>query len=734
MNGLLLTTQSESKDIKFNIKKLLNTKDELDQMETDFFQKTLEDILKESPDEKNKTFLISKLLDISKDSLKEKKITSSFSNEEMIKDQTLKVTLQELTTLVSILKNDTDKNIDLSTTNDGLKTIISNSNALKEFKNAKNIDDLLKIAQKHGIEIKNFEFFSTEKALDSSAKEIIKKIKSEDIFNLINKQTDPITQKQNQNSDPLHSIFKREKEQKSPKKILQNILNSNSMNDSKKIETTDNKQFQNDTIEKTQRQTKEKQPYVKNDEIITSIQKDRKTKHPKQSLKTDQIQSTNTFNSLKSLKSNHKERYSDINHKSINSQTENELKQSRQNLQSTTINRDHTKKIEATVQKDHTINPNHDIRITSVKDKPKNLNKHINSQNEYIINHNHIKRIPTTMQKKLNDSQNERISSINHHLSANSIKDEPTLPKNNIKTAQINSNNSENIEFTNKIFPTISENQQTQKKALNRHFEQIERLFSKEEKTLSDNLRPKTLLQNQSESQSTILKEKEETAITSSKREKQAFSSIFIDTKINKQSGSGFLESKTIQNYISKQTVQNAISLDKIDIKEKSESEFQKSENSEPVVSEKHEISTQQKQHPPHIQKNEHHQLKKTFNTFAQDFREKVENYKPPLMKIKMQLNPGNLGEVDVTLINRGNNLQVNINSNPNTIAIFAQNQTEFKNSLINMGFTSLQMNFGENKDNQRGQNHKENGKNTKFFEDDHIETDGFEMIIPQYI
>jgi len=73
-------------------------------------------------------------------------------------------------------------------------------------------------------------------------------------------------------------------------------------------------------------------------------------------------------------------------------------------------------------------------------------------------------------------------------------------------------------------------------------------------------------------------------------------------------------------------------------------------------------------------------------------------------MKIKMQLSPKNLGDVDVTLINRGNNLHVNINSTPNTIAIFTQNQTEFKNALVNMGFTGLQMNFGESKEQERGQ------------------------------
>jgi len=128
------------------------------------------------------------------------------------------------------------------------------------------------------------------------------------------------------------------------------------------------------------------------------------------------------------------------------------------------------------------------------------------------------------------------------------------------------------------------------------------------------------------------------------------------------------------------------------------------------------------------------HDVKQTLNTFAQDFKEQVESYKPPLMKVKMQLNPKGLGEVDVTMINRGNNLHITVNSNPNTIAIFSQNQTEFKNSLVNMGFSELNMSFnenGKNKDNQQNQKNK-NG----VFENIEEETaqDSFEMVTPIYI
>ncbi len=130
------------------------------------------------------------------------------------------------------------------------------------------------------------------------------------------------------------------------------------------------------------------------------------------------------------------------------------------------------------------------------------------------------------------------------------------------------------------------------------------------------------------------------------------------------------------------------------------------------------------------------HDLKKTFNTFARDFKEQVDNYKAPLMKIKMQLNPKNMGDVDVTLINRGNNLHVNIQANANTLAMFLQNHVEFKNSLINMGFSALQMNFGEhNKDRQNEQQKRGNSKNSfENEESDNREVEDINIVIPRYI
>jgi hypothetical protein len=127
-------------------------------------------------------------------------------------------------------------------------------------------------------------------------------------------------------------------------------------------------------------------------------------------------------------------------------------------------------------------------------------------------------------------------------------------------------------------------------------------------------------------------------------------------------------------------------------------------------------------------------ELKRTFDSFATDFKEKVESYKPPLMKVTMQLNPTGLGEVDVTIVNRGNNLHININSNPNTIALFSQNQADFKTSLVNLGFSELSMNFSDNKNQKDNQQDRRSQNSVEEFEEFESENEDFQIITPRYV
>lgn len=100
---------------------------------------------------------------------------------------------------------------------------------------------------------------------------------------------------------------------------------------------------------------------------------------------------------------------------------------------------------------------------------------------------------------------------------------------------------------------------------------------------------------------------------------------------------------------------------------------------------------------------------KETLQHFSQDLKEAVDQYKAPITKLSITLNPNNLGEVEVTLIQRGNNLHINFNSNTNAMNLFIQNQAEFKNSLVNMGFTGLEMNFSDQGKREQNQNQGKN-------------------------
>ena len=98
-------------------------------------------------------------------------------------------------------------------------------------------------------------------------------------------------------------------------------------------------------------------------------------------------------------------------------------------------------------------------------------------------------------------------------------------------------------------------------------------------------------------------------------------------------------------------------------------------------------------------------QAKQTIDSFKNNLDEAIKNYKPPISKVNIELNPKNLGKVDVTIIQRGNNIQVNMNSDINNINLFQTHQTEFRQALINIGFSNIDMNFNSNQEKERKQN-----------------------------
>ncbi|QOR01141.1 flagellar hook-length control protein FliK [Campylobacter sp. 2014D-0216] len=136
--------------------------------------------------------------------------------------------------------------------------------------------------------------------------------------------------------------------------------------------------------------------------------------------------------------------------------------------------------------------------------------------------------------------------------------------------------------------------------------------------------------------------------------------------------------------------------------------------------------------------KNQNIPIKETFNDFAQEFKEKLESYKAPITRFSITLNPHNLGEVEVTLVQRGSNLNISFNSNQNTLNLFIQHQAEFKNALVNMGFTNLEMNFNNQERKEQNNNHQKQKNNHEkedklSLEQEIQEKPSLEMVLAKY-
>ncbi len=132
-----------------------------------------------------------------------------------------------------------------------------------------------------------------------------------------------------------------------------------------------------------------------------------------------------------------------------------------------------------------------------------------------------------------------------------------------------------------------------------------------------------------------------------------------------------------------------------------------------------------------------------TVNHFVNDMKEQIENYRAPLMKITLDLNPKNLGSVGVTLLNRGKNLHVQIHSNNQAIQLFMQNHADFRNALSDLGYKDVQLNFSSGQGSSA--NHNGGGQGSyreqqqspysgPEHQDNDTQTDEMEIILPNLI
>ncbi|OHE04621.1 MAG: flagellar hook-length control protein, partial [Sulfurimonas sp. RIFCSPLOWO2_12_FULL_34_6] len=139
-------------------------------------------------------------------------------------------------------------------------------------------------------------------------------------------------------------------------------------------------------------------------------------------------------------------------------------------------------------------------------------------------------------------------------------------------------------------------------------------------------------------------------------------------------------------------------------------------------------------------------EAKQMIKYLSSDIKNAIEEYKSPFTRVKVQLNPQNLGEVDLTVVQRGKNLHVNISSNNSAINMLSMNSNELKTQLNNSGINNATLNFSNGSQNsdsnsnaqhQQRQNERRANEEYNYFENEQSKEEilsSLEIIVPKYI
>ncbi len=138
-------------------------------------------------------------------------------------------------------------------------------------------------------------------------------------------------------------------------------------------------------------------------------------------------------------------------------------------------------------------------------------------------------------------------------------------------------------------------------------------------------------------------------------------------------------------------------------------------------------------------------EAKQMVKYLAQDIKQAIEDYKPPFTRIKVKLNPQKFGEVDLTVIQRGKNVHVNISSNSAAINMLSQNAGDLKVQLTQNGMNNASLNFNSSTDTQSQQQQQQQNGHQKesakqayeaFNQDETSEEilSSLEIVVPRYV
>ncbi len=106
--------------------------------------------------------------------------------------------------------------------------------------------------------------------------------------------------------------------------------------------------------------------------------------------------------------------------------------------------------------------------------------------------------------------------------------------------------------------------------------------------------------------------------------------------------------------------------------------------------------STQNTQVSDKTSENKSAAPKETIKHFTQQLKQEIQEYKPPMSRISMDLFPKELGKVEVTIQKVGKNLKVSVISHNNSLQTFLDNQQDLKNSLNALGFDGVDLSFSQ--------------------------------------
>ncbi len=139
------------------------------------------------------------------------------------------------------------------------------------------------------------------------------------------------------------------------------------------------------------------------------------------------------------------------------------------------------------------------------------------------------------------------------------------------------------------------------------------------------------------------------------------------------------------------------------------------------------------------------HEAKQMTKYISQDVKTAIEDYKSPFTRVKVQLNPERLGAVELTVVQRGKNLHINLSSNNAAINALAVNANDLKVQLTNNGINNASLNFNNNSQSSQGnfsgqgQNpgqQKEASREYNYFESEESSEEilnSLEIVVPDY-